>query len=88
MKDTKDTIDKEYTWDGDWEGPGEGAYFIMENNREMEPGEVIDYIERLQDFLVQGQELKELREFKHKVLTALNDRDDWDDLAGDLMSEL
>ena len=71
MNDTKETIDKEYSWDGDWEGPKAGMYYIMENNREMEPGELIDCLNHLQDFLVQKQELQELRQFKVKVITAL-----------------
>ena len=34
--------EKEYEWDGDWQGPQNGGYVIIENRREMEPGEVID----------------------------------------------
>ena len=50
----KNTIDKEYDWVGDWEAPGYGAYVIREDSRELEPGEVIEYIKRLQDILLQG----------------------------------
>ena len=49
----KNTIDKTYDWLGSWEYPGNGEYVIREDGRELEPSEVIDYIRRLQDLLLQ-----------------------------------
>lgn len=44
MSDTK------YSWDGDWEAPGYGRYVICDNDgREMEPGEVVELLDRLAD---------------------------------------
>lgn len=45
--------EKEYAWDGDWQGPQHGEYVIIENRREMEPGEVIDLLRRYQELLEQ-----------------------------------
>jgi len=53
INDTKMTIDKEYDWVGNWEAPGFGKYVIRENGRELEPYEVISYINRLHDLLLQ-----------------------------------
>lgn len=46
-------IDTEYDWLGDWEGPGFGKYVIRENGREMEPHEICDKLNELQDLLLQ-----------------------------------
>ena len=45
--------ENEYLWDGDWEGPGHGSYVIFKNMIEMEPGDVIDLINRLEEILEQ-----------------------------------
>ena len=77
---------KELDWGGHFEMGSFNEYVFYETKDserlEVAPDAFIKYVRQLQ------KELKELREFKHKVLAALNDRDDWDDLAIDLVSEL
>jgi hypothetical protein len=46
-------IDIEYLWDGSWDSPGNGEYVIMENGHELEPCEVIEYLNRLQEYMAQ-----------------------------------
>ena len=36
----------QYKWDGNWDAPGHGSYVILENGQELEPYQVIDYINR------------------------------------------
>jgi len=43
-----------YTWDGNWDSPGNGEYVIFENGHELEPSEVIEYLNRLQEFMLQS----------------------------------
>ena len=46
-------IGNEYDWLGDWQGPGCGTYVIRSNGKEMEPGDVVDLLDRYADLLTQ-----------------------------------
>ena len=58
----------DYDWDGNWQAPKHGSYVIMENGRELEPHEVIDYLRRLDDLLVQATNVPtEARQLYHAL---------------------
>ena len=44
---------KEYDWLGDWQGPEYGKYVIRQDDREMEPSEVIAILDDYQDLVEQ-----------------------------------
>jgi hypothetical protein len=56
-----DNMTSDYDWEGNWQGPGHGTYIIFNDGREMEPGEVIDRLNELQDLIEQINRIKDLR---------------------------
>lgn len=43
----------EYDWYGDWQSPGHGKYVIRCNDKELEPGFVIELLDDYNDLLEQ-----------------------------------